>query len=117
MVWLQQVNSKWKQCDVQVRLKCDVQVRLNDKHIERVSVFKYLGLWLDETLSFNEHIGQISKKVNKRLGILSTIRKNVTKDTVWMLYKSLVLPNLQYGTPVQIILKTPSKNYRTGHAS
>ncbi len=45
----------------------DVQVRLNDKHIECVSVFKYLGLWLGETLSFKEHVGQISKKVNKRL--------------------------------------------------
>ncbi len=45
----------------------DIQLRLNDKHIECVSVFKYLGLWLDETLSFKEQIGQISKKVNIRL--------------------------------------------------
>ncbi len=54
----------------------DVQVRLNDTQIEHVSVFKYLGLWLDETLSFKEHIGQISKKVNKRFGMLSMICKN-----------------------------------------
>ncbi len=59
----------------------DVQVRLNDKHIEHVSVFKYLGLWLDETLILEEHLGQISKKVNKRLRMLSRKHKNVTRGT------------------------------------
>ncbi len=73
----------------------DIQVKLNDKHIKRVSVFKYIGLWLDETLSLKEHIGHISKKVNKRLGMISRVRKNVTRDTALMLYKSLVLPHLE----------------------
>ncbi len=74
----------------------DIQVELDQKQIDRVATFKYLGLLLDEILIFKEHIGQISKKVNKRLGMLSRIRKNVTKDTALMLYKSLVLPHLEY---------------------
>ncbi len=40
----------------------DIQVELYQQQIDRVSIFKYLGLWLDETLSFKEHIKQISKK-------------------------------------------------------
>ncbi len=74
----------------------DFQVELDQQQIDRVSTFKYLGLWLDETLTFEEHIGQISKKVNKRLGILSKIRKNVNIDPALMLYKCLVLPHLEY---------------------
>ncbi len=74
----------------------DIPIRLNDKHIERVSVFEYLGLCLYETLSFKEHIEQISKKVNKRLGMLSRIIKNITRDTALMLYKSLFLPHLEF---------------------
>jgi hypothetical protein len=74
----------------------DVQVKINEEQVERVEIFKYLGLWLDETLNFKEHVCQISKKVNKRLGLLLRIRKNITKDTALMLYKSLILPHLEY---------------------
>ncbi len=58
----------------------------------------YLSTWGSGyvRLSFKEHLGQITKKVNKRLGMLSRMRKNVTRDTVLMLYKSLVLPHLEF---------------------
>ncbi len=74
----------------------DVKISLDQESVERVEVFKYLGVWLDEKLNFSEHIHQISKKVNKRLGLLMRIRKNITKDTALMLYKSLVVPHLEY---------------------
>ncbi len=57
----------------------DIQVELDQQQIDRVSTFKYLGLWLDEALTFKEHIGQQSKTVNKRLGMLSRIHTNMTR--------------------------------------
>ena len=52
----------------------DHRVQLHGKEIERVSSFCYLGVTLDEYLSWNEHIELICNKVSKRLGLLSRIR-------------------------------------------
>ena len=36
------------------------EVKLNNIAIERVSKFKFLGIWLDEYLNWNHHISHIS---------------------------------------------------------
>ena len=43
--------------------------------IERVYSFKYLGVLLDQFLSFNEYIGYMLSKANKKLGVLHKVRK------------------------------------------
>ena len=64
--------------------------------IERVYSFKYLGVLLDEFLSFNEHIDYLLNKANKKLGILRKVRKCLNKSLSLTLYKSLVLPHFDY---------------------
>ena len=36
------------------------EMKLNNIAIERVSKFKFLGIWLDEYLNWNHHISHIS---------------------------------------------------------
>ena len=38
--------------------------------LEVVNSYKYLGVWLDSTLSFSQHISKLQAKVKSRLGIL-----------------------------------------------
>jgi len=38
---------------------------LDGKSIERVSSYKYLGIWIDEKLSFNEHISVLEAKTQE----------------------------------------------------
>ena len=64
--------------------------------IERVSSMKYLGVILDEFLTFDEHINYILTKSSKKLGILRRARDYLNKNTKILLYKSLVLPHLDY---------------------
>ncbi len=59
--------------------------------------YKYLGFWLDNSLSFLYHIDQIVKKSNKRLGLIKQSYKYLGKQNTLILYKSLVLPVLDYG--------------------
>ena len=40
----------------------------NGTAIERVPHYKYLGIWLDEKLSFNTHIDILSKNLRMKLG-------------------------------------------------
>ena len=38
--------------------------------LELVTLYKYLGVWLDCTLSFSQHISKLQAKVKYRLGFL-----------------------------------------------
>ncbi len=40
---------------------------IDDLHIERVSSYKYLGIWLDEKLAFDIHIDYLVKRLKPRL--------------------------------------------------
>ena len=64
--------------------------------IERVSTFKYLGVLLDEYLSFNDHVDYVVTKASKKLGILRKSREYLDRKTSVLLYKSLVLPHMDY---------------------
>ncbi len=43
-------------------------VALDEKVIARVSVYKYLGILLEESLSFKQHIECLTKKLRVKLG-------------------------------------------------
>ena len=64
--------------------------------IKRSESFKYLGMVLDRTLSFNEHIEYIKKKVSKTVGMLSRVRHLLTTDAANRLYKTMILPVFDY---------------------
>ena len=60
-------------------------------------MFKYLGVVLDDTLSFNDHVDYVRMKVSKLLRIMFTrIRPLITLETANRLYKAMVLPVLDY---------------------
>ena len=47
---------------------------LDDNQIKRVQVAKSLGLMIDETLTWDEQVSLITKKVNKGLNVLRRLR-------------------------------------------
>ena len=63
---------------------------------ERVSEFKYLGVVLDESLSWTARVKYVLGKAGKRVGMLSRIRKNVTTTTANLIYKTFILPVFDY---------------------
>ena len=67
-------------CQRLARRKCDESdISLNDQSIKGTDTFKYLGVVLDDTLSFNGHVDYVRIKVSKILGILlSRIRHSLT---------------------------------------
>ena len=61
-----------------------------------MTVTKFLGVLIDENLTWIEHITEIEKKVSKSIGILYRARDILTSNDLYLLYCSLVLPYLQY---------------------
>ncbi|KAK2551405.1 RNA-directed DNA polymerase from mobile element jockey, partial [Acropora cervicornis] len=80
-----------------VRQKCDeTDISLNGQSIKHTDTFKYLGVVLDDTLSFNDHVDYVRMKVSKILGMFSRIRPSLTMEAANRLYKAMVLPVLDY---------------------
>ena len=46
----------------------NLNLTFNDKVIERVDVFKYLGIKIDSNMSWSSHIDYLSGIVSKRIG-------------------------------------------------
>ena len=69
---------------------------LNSLELKRVDQFKYLGVILDENLSFHKHVKTLSSKISLNIGILSCLHyffpKNILKST----YYSFVHPYFLY---------------------
>ena len=83
-----------------VKKKCkilDPHPVLNNKSIEHVYEFKFLGITLDQHLSWDPHIKNIANKLNRNIGIISKLRHFVPFHTLKTLYSSLILPHFAYG--------------------
>jgi hypothetical protein len=64
--------------------------------IKKVNVTKFLGIKIDEKLTWKNHIEYINSKISKSLGILFKIRHIVNKQWRIKLYKTFILPYLNY---------------------
>ena len=80
----------------------DLVMEISNTCLERVNKFKYLGVLLDNTLSWKDYVylEYIGNKILSRLGILCQARKVLCKPTCQMLYNTLVLPLFNYCSPV-----------------
>ena len=68
--------------------------------IKRVTETKYLGLVLDEKLTYNEHVQTISNSLVKYFGIFNHIKCRVNKKTARQLYFAFVFSRIKYGIEI-----------------
>ena len=70
---------------------------LNDKFLKRSFIVKYLGLLIDDTLNWSSHIQHLSHQLARLSGIFYRLHNYVKKETLCMVYHSLVSSRIQYG--------------------
>ncbi len=78
----------------------DQNISMSGVQLERVKVFKYLGLWLDEGLTFDHHVTKTYNKVCQKLGAIRKVRNCLGQSMALRLYKSLVIPHFDYCSSV-----------------
>jgi len=49
-------------------------VKINDKIIKQVQSAKFLGVYIDQHLSWSEHISQVKTKISKNCGVLNKLK-------------------------------------------
>ncbi|RUS80085.1 hypothetical protein EGW08_012163 [Elysia chlorotica] len=66
--------------------------------IERETTLKYLGITFDRTLSFNQHIENVSRKVKKGIGAIKTMASaHIQQNVLFVMFQLLILSVLDYG--------------------
>ena len=73
---------------------CNIEI--DGKIIERISQCKFLGLIVDDKLTWKCHIDYICSKVSKLIGILIRARKILPICSLITLYNSLLNPYFTY---------------------
>ena len=72
------------------------KLQITGHEIERVSEFNFLGLTVDEHLSWNPHVQKISNKISRALGVISRLKRILPTFVLLTLYNSLILPHMHY---------------------
>ena len=70
---------------------------IDTNSIDRVNSYKYLGITLDATLNYNCHLSNCLKLASHKIYLLSKIRKFITFEDANRIYKTMILPIVEYG--------------------
>ena len=71
-------------------------LHIDNTIIKRVKNCTYLGVYLNENISWSIHIDKISNKISKTIGVISRIRYKFDSSNLLMLHNTMVLPYRNY---------------------
>jgi len=78
----------------------NLQVKINGKAIQKIECCKYLGICINNNLSWREHIDCVHQKLIKFTSIFYKIRNKLNCDILKLLYFAFVYPHLLYGIEI-----------------
>jgi len=74
-----------------------IPLKLADRYLEQSSSVKYLGLIIDCSLSWHDHIDYISNRIRKSVNVIAKLKPYVTSQSLTSIYYALIYPYLTYG--------------------
>ena len=76
---------------------CTKRVKLNGSEIENVSEFKFLGIWLDDHLTWSYHIGKLTNKIAQDLYLYCKLNNIIPTNIFYNVYYAHVNSYSPYG--------------------
>ena len=77
-----------------------IQFSMNNRVIDVVLHFNYLGIMLDADMSWKTHVAMVQNKLSRINGILHRLKYIYPQNVLITLYKSLFVPHINYGSLV-----------------
>ena len=71
---------------------------MNNRAIDVVENFNYLGIILDANMSWKSHIAMVRNKLSRIHGILHRLKYLYPQNIIVTMYKSLFIPHINYGS-------------------
>ena len=82
------------------KTNCDLNISVYGKALPRCSCAKFLGTWIDDTLSWSAHVKKLKAKLKSGLGMMRRASKYLSPKAKRTLYYGQVHSNLSYGISV-----------------
>ena len=76
----------------------DFKIEIDNKYIEQVDITTFLGILIDNNLTWKGHTSHVTKIVSKYNGIIRKVRPFLNSESLHTLYNALILPYLTYCT-------------------
>ena len=98
------------------------ELKIDEIDIKHSHTVRFLGLLLDNQLTFKAHIKKLSTKLSQIAGLIRRARRYLEKEHLLLLYNSLMLPHvnyccllwgINYKTNLQSIIKIQKRIART----
>ena len=97
MLFLNVNKTNYLQFQTKNTQKLDLNITLMNNQITNSKNTKFLGLNIDETLSWKSHINQISLRLSSACYAIKVITPLMSEDTLKMIYYSYVHSIITYG--------------------
>ena len=89
--------TKWHDDTADDTMSNTFHVILDGTELVRVKTTKFLGLTIDENLTWKYHIDNITKTISCNIGVMNKLKQFIPGRILYSLYCSLVLPYINYG--------------------
>ncbi len=73
------------------------KIILDGTLLDRVKFTKFLGVFIDECLTWKNHIDCICKTISRKIGVMNKLKYYVPDSILFTLYCTLILPYINYG--------------------
>ena len=84
----------------QRRVIPDCNIVIDQASISRVYCTKFLGVLIDDKLSWKSHVALVNSKLCKSLSVFYKVGKILDKSSLFLLYYALIFPYLMYCSEV-----------------
>ena len=84
----------------------NLKIILMNQQVQRVSdndketAFKFLGLWIDENLNWQEHVRKTTAKVRQLAYSMTRLKNVISSKHQTVIYKGLIKPVIEYGIAI-----------------
>ena len=75
----------------------NINIEIRGSSLSKVSNMKFLGIYIDDKLSFNTHVIKTKNKLAKAVGVMKRMSQVIPKPTMLNLYYTLFYSQLTYG--------------------
>jgi len=72
-------------------------LKINENTIQKVEYVKFLGVYIDQYMKWNEHISRKCNQISRTIGTLSRLKNILPRPIMLTLYSSLIVPYITYG--------------------
>ncbi len=88
----------------------EMSIHINNEPLHKVTISKYLGMFIESNLKWDDHINHMIPKISPKISILRSLKNIVPTDTLIPIYNAIVQPHLDYEDAVYDSASQTSKN-------